>query len=124
MPPKPQPVALVTGAARGIGRAIAIQLAKDGYSVVINSVSKPAPGEASPAEVLRDEIAEAGGEACVIRADISNAPERQRLIDEIRSRFHRLDFLVNNAGVAPGERCSLLEASEESFDRVIRINLK
>ena len=115
-----QRVALVTGAARGIGRAIATRLAGDGYAVVINCVS---PG-AGPAETLQQEIAAAGGQAEIVRADVSIAVERERLIAEIQKRFGRLDFLVNNAGVAPQQRASLLEATEESFDRLIGVNLK
>lgn len=118
----PRPVALVTGASRGIGRAIALQLARDGHAIAINSVSPPALN--SPAETLRDEITALGSDAHIIRADISLTADRQRLIDEIRTRFQRFDLLVNNAGVAPTERRPLLEASEESFDRVLNINLK
>ena len=119
-----RPVALVTGASRGIGRAIALQLARDGYAIAINSVSPPAPGNLSPAETLRNEITALGSDARIIRADISLTADRHLLIDEIRNHFHRLDLLVNNAGVAPTERRALLEASEESFDRVLNINLK
>jgi len=124
MPNTSPPVALVTGAARGIGRAIAAQLAKDGYNVVINCVSPAAADGSSPAETLQNEILKAGGAACIIRADISLPSDRETLINEIRTRFGRLDLLVNNAGVAPTERNSLLDSTIESFDRVININLR
>jgi NAD(P)-dependent dehydrogenase (short-subunit alcohol dehydrogenase family) len=129
-----QRVALVTGAARGIGRAIALRLAQDGYAVAINHVSGPqqeasdpasnSPPVPQPAETLREAIAAAGGTAAVFRADISRGEARQGLIDQLRERFGRLDLLVNNAGVAPLERRDLLEATETSFDRLIAINLK
>lgn len=118
-------VALVTGAARGIGRAIAAQLARENYAVVINSVSPPpASGEPGPAETLLKEIQTGGGAGWIMRADISQALQRQRLLAEIAAQCGRLDLLVNNAGVTPTERRDMLEASEESFDRLIGINLK
>ncbi|MEI8195678.1 MAG: 3-ketoacyl-ACP reductase [Phycisphaerae bacterium] len=118
-------VALVTGAARGIGRAIAARLAREGYAVVINSISPPpASGEPGPAETLLAEIKAAGGTGWIIRADISQSTERKRLLSEIAAQCGRLDLLVNNAGVAPTERRDMLEASEESFDRLVGINLK
>ena len=118
-------VAIVTGAARGIGRGIAARLAADGYAVVINSVSPPpAPPEVGPADSLKAEIEAAGGTAVCCRGDISLAEDRRNLIEFTRQRFGRLDLLVNNAGVAPTERKDMLEASEESFDRLIRINAR
>jgi 3-oxoacyl-[acyl-carrier protein] reductase len=119
MPATSQPVALVTGASRGIGRAIALQLAHDGYAIAINHVS-PTPH----AESLLQEIESAGGKAHILRADISQPTDRANLIKGIQQHFGRLDFLVNNAGVAPTERRSLLDATEESCDRLLAINLK
>jgi NAD(P)-dependent dehydrogenase (short-subunit alcohol dehydrogenase family) len=114
-----QPVALVTGAARGIGRAVALQLAKDGYAVAINFVSS-----AQQAEELRRSINSHGGRAECIRADISIADDRRALVDSVRERFGRIDLLVNNAGVAPAKRADLLDATEESFTRLIDVNLR
>lgn len=120
-----KPVALVTGAARGIGRGIAAHIAKLGYTVVINSVSPPpAPPAIGPAESLKNEIEAAGGTAVCCRGDISKAEDRKNLINFIKENLGRLDLLVNNAGVAPTERKDMLEASEESFDRLVNINLK
>jgi NAD(P)-dependent dehydrogenase (short-subunit alcohol dehydrogenase family) len=115
----PLPVALVTGAARGIGRAIALQLARDGYAVAINYVSST-----QHAEELRHAITSAGGRAECIRADVSSADDRRALIDAIRDRFGRIDLLVNNAGVAPAQRADLLDATEQSFTRMIDVNLR
>ena len=116
-------VALVTGASRGIGRGIALELARAGYDLVINYATN-----AAAAEAARAEISAAGSrhetriELC--RGDVSSATDRLALIDFTREKFGRLDLLVNNAGVAPEKRVDLLEATEESFDRLISVNLK
>lgn len=118
-------VALVTGSARGIGRGIALRLARDGFHVIVNGVT--APDEANTAkgahEVKRT-IEAAGGTADVFRADVGTREDRAALMAFIVERFNRLDLLVNNAGVAPKERRDLLEATEESFERLMAINLE
>jgi len=117
-------VALVTGSGAGIGRAIALALAADGYAVIVNSRSAdPAVTDRGAYEVKKS-IEGAGGTAEVVRGDVSSAEDRGRLIDFAEERFGRLDLLVNNAGVAPTERADILIATEESFDRLIGINLK
>jgi len=117
-------VALVTGAGHGIGRGIALRLAKDGYYVIVNGVmADPANLEHGMYEV-KAAIEAAGGNAEVFRADISRAEERQAMVDFITERFGRLDLLVNNAGIGPEQRIDILEATEESFDRLININLR
>lgn len=120
---KTRKTALVTGASRGIGRAIAIELARTGYDVMINYASNEAAAEEARAEAL---AASNDGEAHIeiCRADVSVAEDRGQLLAEMREKFNRLDLLVNNAGVAPVARVDLLEATEESFDRLLRINLK
>ena len=117
-----QPVALVTGASRGIGRATAIALARDaGFDVVVNYASNQAAAE----EVLREiESLGNGSRAVIVQADVANADQRKHLVDQTLASFGRIDLLVNNAGVAPSVRADLLDASEESFDRLININLK
>jgi NAD(P)-dependent dehydrogenase (short-subunit alcohol dehydrogenase family) len=118
------PVALVTGAGQGIGRGIALQLARDGYAIVINDVvADPDKTEAGAYEVKKA-IEDSGGRAEVCRADISSAADRAAMMNFVAETFGRLDLLVNNAGVAPRERRDILEAGEESFDRLIAINLK
>lgn len=109
--------ALVTGGRRGIGRAIAVRLARDGFNVVIN-------GTSPQGDDRFDDVAAGGGEFLYVEADISSAEGRRRLIDETIKRFGAIHVLVNNAGVAPNERADLLEMSEESFDRVLGINAK
>lgn len=119
------PVALVTGGSRGIGRGIAIALARLGHDLVLNFASN-----VFAAREAAQECAAAAAESGfpirieICQGDISLPEDRQRLIDHTRSAFNRLDLLVNNAGVAPELRADLLETSEESFDRLIRVNLK
>jgi 3-oxoacyl-[acyl-carrier protein] reductase len=111
--------ALVTGASRGIGKGIALSLARGGFDVVVNYA-----GNAAAATATAREVEEAGAKAHVVQADIAVAADRARLVDEAYSAFGRLDVLVNNAGVAPNVRADLLDAGEESFDRLVGINLK
>lgn len=111
--------ALVTGGSRGIGRAIAIALARAGYDVAVNFARNQ-----SAAEEVKREIEDAGRKAHLIQADISSPDDRQRLVDQAIGSMGRIDLLVNNAGVAPEVRADILDASEQSFDRMIGINLK
>ena len=118
-------VALITGASRGIGRGIALELAKLGYDLVINFASNLVAAE----QTARDCTMEAGSNGKTIRAeicqaDISQNVYRQKLIEFTQTQFGRLDLLVNNAGVAPDVRADILESSEESFDRLMAINAK
>ncbi len=119
------PVAIITGASRGIGRGIALELAGIGFDIVVNCVTNVAAARQTVSDCI-SAGADAGKpmRAEVCRADIASPGGRRRLILFTRSRFGRLDLLVNNAGVAPRVRADILEASEESFDRLIRINLK
>jgi NAD(P)-dependent dehydrogenase (short-subunit alcohol dehydrogenase family) len=118
-------VALITGASRGIGRGIALELAKIGCDVVINYASNLQAAQETAADCLS--AARAGGKtmrAEICPADIGLSADRRRLIEFVRLKFGRLDLLVNNAGVAPAVRADVLEATEESFDRLININVK
>jgi len=114
-----KPVILISGASRGIGRAIAIALAKAGYDVVINYAKN-----AAAAEEVRTQVEAQGRRAHLVQADISIAADRAKLVDETVRTFGRIDLLINNAGIAPDVRADLLEATEESFDRMIAVNLK
>jgi len=121
-----RPLAVVTGASRGIGKAIAKELASLGYDLVINHYDFTAdgkPGESRAAQTQK-EIRQSGAECEALRGDVSSAADRSALISLAKSKFGRCDMLVNNAGVAPLKRLDLLEATEESFDRVMNINLK
>jgi 3-oxoacyl-[acyl-carrier protein] reductase len=114
-----KPVSLVTGAGRGIGRGIALELAKLGHAIIINYA-----GNATAADECLRLVREAGGDGITVRADISSSSDRELLVQSAISNYGHIDLLVNNAGVAPQVRADLLEASEESFDRLIDINLK
>lgn len=118
-------VALITGASRGIGRGIALALAETGFDLVINYAGNRKAAEQTAADC----ITRAGGAGKTIgteicQADIALTDDRRKLVQFTRERFGRLDLLVNNAGVAPNVRADLLEAGEESFDRLININVK
>lgn len=110
-------VALVTGASRGIGRAIAERLGKEGAAVVVNYATQTAP-----AEKLVVEIEAAGGKAFAIKADVGRVTEIARLFDETISRFGRLDILVNNAGTMFTKLVAAV--TEEEYDRIFAINVK
>jgi len=120
----PSPIALVTGASRGIGRGIAIALARAGYSVAINFASNRVA--AAECQQLCQAAAPAGSGASfeTFPGDISAAHSREQLLKAVIGRFAWIDLLVNNAGAAPAERKDLLESTEESFDRLININLR
>ncbi|MBI1290615.1 3-ketoacyl-ACP reductase [bacterium] len=117
-------VALVTGSGAGIGRSIALQLALDGYHVVVNSRSADPSVTTHGAGEVKLAIESAGGTASIVRGDVSVGEDRANLLRQIDAELGRLDLLVNNAGVAPNVRADVLEAGEESFDRLISINLK
>ena len=108
-----QPVALVTGGSRGIGRAIVKELVKTHQVVATYHANQ---------EAARAVAQETG--AWLVPCPVHDEAARARLLEELRNRFGRIDLLVNNAGIAPRERRDLLEASAESFDELIAVNLK
>jgi len=118
-------VALVTGASRGIGRGIALELARLGFNLVINYAANATAAKRTAAECLvKAKAARKKIRAEICQADISKSSDRKKLIEFTRKKFGRLDLLVNNAGVAPDVRADVLDASEESFNRLIAINVK
>lgn len=110
---------IVTGASRGIGRAISLKLAADGFAVIA-----AARGDAEKAAEYVGELQKLSPESVYVSADISSEEDRRRLVDTAFDRFGGLDILVNNAGVAPTERRDILEMTEESMQRLLDINLK
>ena len=112
-------VALVTGGTRGIGYGVARALVADGCDVVLCGRR----AESEVAEALA-ELRATGREAVYVRADVADPAGRAALVARAKDAFGRIDVLVNNAGVAPAERRDLLEATEESFDRVVGTNLR
>ena len=119
------PVALITGASRGIGRGIALALARAGWNLAVNYAGN---AEAA-AETVRDCVEAAATRKQAIRvipcrADVTSAQDRTALVDRVETELGPIDLLVNNAGIAPSVRADLLEATEASFDTLIATNLK
>ncbi|MBW1961198.1 MAG: 3-ketoacyl-ACP reductase [Deltaproteobacteria bacterium] len=114
-----KPVALITGSRKGIGLGIALELASSGFDMVLNGSSS-----IDSAIDAMGKVKAAGARVRYIQTDISNSKDRDRLIAETQDSFGRLDILVNNAAVAPLVREDILKANEQSFDRLISINLK
>jgi acetoacetyl-CoA reductase len=109
-------VVVVTGASRGLGAAIAEELAGGGAKVVINySRSK------EPAEELVEKISEGGGEAIAVQADVSDAEQAQKLIDQAIEEYNRIDVLINNAGINIDR--TLKKLSVDDWDQVIQVDL-
>jgi len=109
--------ALVTGASRGIGRAIALRLAQAGAAVAVNYATNTAEADKTVAEITA-----AGGRAFALQADVGRVPEITRMFDETLARFGRLDILVNNAGIMFTKPVSA--TTEADFDRIFAINVK
>ena len=112
-------VALVTGGARGIGFGIAECLADEGCNLVIADIA-----EESAASENMDKLRAKGVEVLYTRCDISSDTDRAAMIEAIKAKFGAVNILVNNAGVAPNVRADILEATEESYERVMKINLQ
>ena len=109
-------VALVTGGSRGLGKAIALQLAKDGAQVVVNYATSTDKAEEVVAAIKAE-----GGKALAMKADVSHLEEVEKMVDAIYEQFGRIDILVNNAGVTRDEL--LISMEREDWDRVIATNL-
>jgi len=109
-------VAIVTGAGRGIGRAIALRLAEAGAAVVVSDVLR------EEAEAVAKEIKDAGGQSLAVLADVSSSPDVSSMVEETLKAYGRIDILVNNAGIARDQ--IVLRMSEEDWDKVIDVNLK
>lgn len=119
------PVALITGASRGIGRGIALKLAELGYDLVVNYAGNQSSAQETTMSCRALAISlDRHIRADLHQADISDSVARQKMIAFVKSQFGRLDLLVNNAGMAPTVRADILGAGEESFDQMIDVNLK
>jgi 3-oxoacyl-[acyl-carrier protein] reductase len=114
-----RPTAIVTGGSRGIGAAICLELARPGYSVVVNYANR-----ADAAEEVARKIESAGGCAMPVKANVAQAADRESLVAAALDRFGRIDVLVNNAGIASPGRRDLLEATEAGWDELFATNLK
>jgi len=117
------PVALVTGSSRGLGKGIALALAEGGYSVAITYVGNHTGAEET-LESCRLLAPSREQQFAIFQADIGNPEDRYRLVSQVWETFGTLDALVNNAGMPPRQRADILEASEESFKELLRVNLQ
>ena len=115
----PSSVAIVTGASRGIGAAIAQRLAKEGHAVVVNYA-----GNAGEAARVVAAITAAGGQATAIQADVADASAVRRLFDETARLYGRVDVLVNNAGIMPPELPPLADTDDKTFDALFSVNVR
>ena len=111
--------ALITGGSRGIGLGIAIELAKARFNLVINGVRKQ-----EAVQPILEGLKAFGVKVVYAQGDVSKKEDRANILQKVVSEFGKLNVLVNNAGIAPKERKDILEASEESFEYVLDINLK
>jgi NAD(P)-dependent dehydrogenase (short-subunit alcohol dehydrogenase family) len=116
-------VALITGGSRGIGRAIAIELARVNYDVMISYVSNARAADEA-CEAIRGAAVDQAARVASCRSNIANANDRAELLQRMREEFGHLELLVNNAGIAPEKRVDLLDASVARFDQMIDVNLK
>ena len=112
-------VAIVTGASRGIGAAIAKQLGEDGYAIVVNY-----SGNAAEAQKVVDAITAAQGQAIAVRADVADPLAVTTMFDQAIQAFGRVDVLVNNAGIMPPNLPMLADTDDATFDRLVAVNLK
>ncbi|MDO9405210.1 MAG: SDR family oxidoreductase [Polaromonas sp.] len=115
----PAQVAIVTGASRGIGAAIAQRLAHDGFRVVVNYA-----GRAADADAVVQQIQAAGGEALAVKADVSDPAAAKALFDQTVAAWGRIDVLVNNAGIMPSTLPHLTDTDDATFDRLFAVNVK
>jgi len=115
-------VAIITGAAQGIGKAIAIELAKAGAKVIVNDIN------ARKGKRLANQITRTGQTAIFIRANVSRGREVQKMVRSVAKRFGRIDILINNAGISPkrkgGERLQIKDIKEGEWEKVFDVNLK
>ena len=117
------PVVLVTGASRGLGRGIALTLAVEGYDLAIHYASNATAAEETAA-ACRAAAKDPSRRFVPVAAQLGSSADRKAMIESVLSEFGHLDALVNNAGMAPRVRADITEAGEESFDELISVNLK
>jgi len=111
--------ALITGGTRGIGLGIATELAKAGFDLAVNGLRQE-----SEVKPVLQELRTKGVQVMYVRGDVSKKEDRKRMVDTVLDKLGKINVLVNNAGIAPGERKDILEATEESFEQVLHINLQ
>jgi NAD(P)-dependent dehydrogenase (short-subunit alcohol dehydrogenase family) len=117
------PVALVTGASRGLGRGIALRLSELGFSVAVNFAGNAGAAEET-VELCRERQISKVQRFITVQADVGAAADRKRLVQETLAGLERIDALINNAGIGPRVRADVTETSTESFEEVLRVNLE
>jgi|SRR5882724_5891434 len=119
-----RPVAFITGASRGIGRGIAIELARNGFDIAGTTRSIDSQNTETGILEVKVRVEELGGQLMPVSGDVSNLDDHEKMLTSVLERFGRVDVLVNNAGVAPEKRLDIFEATSQSFDRVMNTNLR
>lgn len=114
-----EPVALITGGTRGIGAAVAQALAERGFSLALCGVRAP-----ERVQSILTELSHKVPQIRYFQCDVGDSRQRKQMVDDVSKRFGRIDTLVNNAGIAPAKRVDILQATEESFSTVLRVNLQ
>jgi len=117
-----RPVAFITGASRGIGRGIALELARIGYDIAGNSRLLDPNNSLDGIFEVKHSVESLGGRFLPVKGDVSNLEDHDRMIGEAIRELGRIEVLVNNAGIAPEQRADVLETTPESFDRVLSTN--
>lgn len=112
-------IAIVTGSGSGIGRGIAVQLAKARWTIVINATSRSTRNQEETLDLVREN----GSDGLIVTGDISSEEDRSRIVKTTLDTFGKIDLLVNNAGIGPRVRMDMLEMSEESMREVLNVNL-
>jgi len=112
-------IALITGGTRGIGLGIAIELAKAGFDLALNGMRE----EGAVRQVI-DELCSYGVSVSYFQGDVSKKEDRSQMVKAILNRFGKINIIINNAGIAPPERKDILEATEDSFEYVLNVNLR
>ena len=111
-------IAIITGSGGGIGRGIAVELARAGWTIIVNDI-----GNLEPPRITLDLVQAAGSDGRIILADITSAVDRERLVNETLDAYGCIDLLVNNAGIAPRKRMDILEVGEQSMNEVLAVNM-
>jgi len=117
-------VALITGASRGIGRGIALELAKLGYDIAGNATRLSSPGKKTGLLEVKQKAEDFRVDFLPVPGEISDLRIHEEIVQKVLQRFKTVDVLVNNAGVAPEKREDILQTSPESFDRVWSVNTR
>jgi len=117
-------VALVTGAGRGIGRAIAVELAGNGFDVVGNDIIFEPENRRSGLFEVKKKVEELGAFFLPVKGDISSLDDHPKILKQAVEKFKKIDVLVNNAGIAPKKRLDILETTPESYDNIMSVNAR